>query len=81
MGKPENITTPDENGRFGDFGGRYVAETLMPPILELEAAYEEAKADPSFQAELDDFFNHYVCLLYTSPSPRDKRQSRMPSSA
>jgi len=60
MGKPENITTPDENGRFGDFGGRYVAETLMPPILELEAAYEEAKADPSFQAELDDFFNHYV---------------------
>ena len=60
MGKPENITTPDENGRFGDFGGRYVAETLMPPILELEAAYEEAKAGPSFQAELDDFFNHYV---------------------
>ena len=60
MGKPENITTPDENGRFGDFGGRYVAETLMPPILELEKAYEEAKADPSFQAEIDDFFNHYV---------------------
>jgi len=60
MGKPENINTPDENGRFGDFGGRYVAETLMPPILELEKAYEEAKADPSFQAELDDFFNHYV---------------------
>ena len=60
MGKPENITTPDENGRFGDFGGRYVAETLMPPILELEKAYEEAKADPSFQAELDYFFNHYV---------------------
>jgi tryptophan synthase beta chain len=60
MGKPENITTPDENGRFGDFGGRYVAETLMPPILELEKAYAEAKADPNFQAELDDFFNHYV---------------------
>ena len=60
MGKPENITTPDENGRFGDFGGRYVAETLMPPILELEKAYEEAKADPNFHAELDDFFNHYV---------------------
>jgi len=60
MGKPENITTPDENGRFGDFGGRYVAETLMPPILELEKAYEEAKADPSFQAEIDDFFSHYV---------------------
>ena len=60
MGKPENITTPDENGRFGDFGGRYVAETLMPPILELEKAYAEAKADPSFLAELDEFFNHYV---------------------
>lgn len=60
MGKPENINTPDENGRFGDFGGRYVAETLMPPILELEAAYEDAKADPKFIAELDDFFAHYV---------------------
>ena len=60
MGKPENITTPDENGRFGDFGGRYVAETLMPPILELEAAYEDAKADPKFLAELDEFFAHYV---------------------
>ena len=48
MGKIDNQTVPDENGRFGDFGGRYVAETLMPPILELETAYEEAKADPSF---------------------------------
>ena len=60
MGKLENITTPDENGRFGDFGGRYVAETLMPPILALEKAYEEAKADPAFFKELDEFFNHYV---------------------
>ena len=60
MGKAENIKTPDENGRFGDFGGRYVAETLMPPILELEAAYEDAKADPNFLSELDDFFAHYV---------------------
>jgi len=60
MGKSENITTPDAQGRFGNFGGRYVAETLMPPILELEAAYEDAKADPAFIAELDDFFNHYV---------------------
>lgn len=60
MGKFENITVPDENGRFGDFGGRYVAETLMPPILQLEAAYEQAKADPSFFSELDDFFAHYV---------------------
>ena len=60
MGKPENITTPDANGRFGDFGGRYVAETLMPPILELEKAYAEAKADPSFQAELDYYLKYYV---------------------
>ena len=60
MGKPENINTPDENGRFGNFGGRYVAETLMPPILALEAAYEDAKADPKFLTELDDFFAHYV---------------------
>lgn len=60
MGKPENITLPDENGRFGAFGGRYVAETLMPPILELEAAYQDAKADPKFLTELDDYFNHYV---------------------
>ncbi|MGB0906443.1 MAG: tryptophan synthase subunit beta [Maricaulaceae bacterium] len=60
MGKTENIQYPDENGRFGDFGGRYVAETLMPPILELEKAYEDAKADPKFLAELDDFFAHYI---------------------
>ncbi len=60
MGKQDNIIYPDENGRFGSFGGRYVAETLMPPILELEAAYKDAKADPSFQAEFDDFLEHYV---------------------
>ncbi|NNE58206.1 MAG: tryptophan synthase subunit beta [Hellea sp.] len=60
MGKQDNITLPDENGRFGDFGGRYVAETLMPPILELEKAYEDAKADPSFQQELKFFLDDYV---------------------
>jgi tryptophan synthase beta chain len=60
MGNPKNIKYPDENGRFGDFGGRYVAETLMPPILELEAAYEDAKADPAFQKEFDEFLAHYV---------------------
>lgn len=60
MGKLDNLQYPDENGRFGDFGGRYVAETLMPPILELEAAYNEAKADPNFIAELDNFFTHYI---------------------
>jgi len=51
---------PDENGRFGAFGGRFVAETLMPPILELEAAYNEARNDPSFQKEFDEFAAHYV---------------------
>jgi len=51
---------PDANGHFGEFGGRYVAETLMPLVLELEQAYIAAKADPAFQAELDDLLKHYV---------------------
>ncbi len=51
---------PDARGRFGEFGGRYVAETLMPLVLELEAAYAEAKADPTFQAELSGYLTHYV---------------------
>ncbi|MGL4592622.1 MAG: tryptophan synthase subunit beta, partial [Aestuariivirga sp.] len=42
-------TGPDENGLFGIYGGRFVAETLMPLILQLEQAYKDAKADPSFQ--------------------------------
>ena len=44
---------PDERGHFGIFGGRFVAETLMPLILELEKAYDRAKTDPAFRAELD----------------------------
>ncbi len=51
---------PDRRGRFGEFGGRFVAETLMPLILEVGAAYEAAKADPTFQAELDDYLKNYV---------------------
>ncbi len=51
---------PDERGHFGSFGGRFVAETLMPLILEVERAYDAAKADPSFQAEIDDYAKHYV---------------------
>ncbi len=51
---------PDANGRFGEFGGRYVAETLMPLILELEAEYRRAQADPAFKAEMDDLWAHYV---------------------
>jgi tryptophan synthase beta chain len=54
------MTGPDENGRFGDFGGRFVSETLMPLILELEAQYERAKTDQSFWAEMDDLWKHYV---------------------
>jgi tryptophan synthase beta chain len=51
---------PDERGRFGDFGGRFVSETLMPLILDLEAEYERAKLDPAFWAEMDDLWKHYV---------------------
>ncbi|MFP6731721.1 MAG: tryptophan synthase subunit beta [Alphaproteobacteria bacterium] len=51
---------PDEQGRFGDYGGRYVAETLMPLILELEAEYKAARADPAFEAELNGYLKDYV---------------------
>ena len=51
---------PDAAGRFGDYGGRYVPETLMPLVLQLDQAYAEAKADPAFQAELNGFLKHYV---------------------
>ena len=51
---------PDADGHFGTFGGRYVAETLMPLILELERAYRAAQADPAFQAQFDDLLEHYV---------------------
>jgi tryptophan synthase beta chain len=51
---------PDAEGRFGLFGGRFVSETLMPLILDLEAEYEKAKTDPAFWAEMDDLWKHYV---------------------
>src|SRR6202162_440222 len=51
---------PDGRGRFGEFGGRVVAETLMRLILELETAYEAAKADPSFQTQLYYYIKYYV---------------------
>ena len=51
---------PDDTGHFGIFGGRFVAETLMPLVLDLEKAYAAAKADPSYQAELDHLATHYV---------------------
>ena len=52
-------TGPDERGHFGLYGGRYVAETLTPLILELDRAYEAAKADPAFTAELSHLHTHY----------------------
>jgi tryptophan synthase beta chain len=51
---------PDEHGHFGAYGGRFVAETLMPLVLDLERAYEEAKNDPAFHAELNGLLKHYV---------------------
>ena len=51
---------PDERGRFGDFGGRFVAETLMPLILELDRCYGEAKSDPAFARDLSHLLTHYV---------------------
>jgi tryptophan synthase beta chain len=53
-------TGPDESGHFGIYGGRFVAETLMPLILELEAAYVAARKDPAFKAELDYWLADYV---------------------
>ena len=64
MNAPQNPNTyrsgPDENGRFGLFGGRFVAETLMPLVLSLEQAYEAAKVDPTFQKDMVSYLKHYV---------------------
>ncbi|UYY58984.1 tryptophan synthase subunit beta [Sphingomonas sp. S2-65] len=51
---------PDDRGHFGQFGGRFVAETLMPLVLDLEREYRAAQADPAFQAQFDDLLEHYV---------------------
>ena len=70
MQKNSYRTGPDEEGRFGIFGGRFVAETLMPLILAVEQAYTEAMADPAYQAEMDDYLAHYVgrpSPLYFAP--------------
>src|SRR5436309_9375511 len=53
-------TGPDERGHFGLYGGRFVAETLMPLILDLERAYDAAKNDPAFRAQMDGYLKHYV---------------------
>ncbi len=56
----ELMNNPDERGHFGQYGGRYVAETLMPLILSVEKAYNEAKADPAFWAKFDDLAKNYI---------------------
>src|ERR1700740_970768 len=53
-------TGPEEHGHFGVYGGRFVAETLMPLVLELEKAYAAAKSDPAFKQEMDGYLTHYV---------------------
>jgi len=61
MNAPNSFRSqPDDRGHFGQFGGRYVAETLMPLVLELEAEYKRAKADPAFHAQFNDLLEHYV---------------------
>lgn len=53
-------TAPDKNGRYGNFGGRFVPELLMPALLELETVYEKAKQDPAFQESLDYYLKQYI---------------------
>ncbi len=60
-GQPNSYRNqPDERGHFGDYGGRYVAEALMPLVLDLEREYRAAQADPAFKAQFDDLLEHYV---------------------
>jgi tryptophan synthase beta chain len=61
MTRPNSLRSlPDARGHFGEFGGRYVAETLMPLILDLEREYRAAKADPAFRTEFEGLLRHYV---------------------
>ena len=74
-------TGPDERGHFGIYGGRFVAETLMPLVLELEKAYAAAKADPAFKQEMDaakadcKFVNYPGAVhAFTNPDATEKGQ-------
>jgi tryptophan synthase beta chain len=61
MSQPNSLRSgPDPKGHFGSYGGRFVAETLMPNVIALEQAYEEARRDPAFHAELNGMLKHYV---------------------
>ena len=53
-------TMPDAKGKFGDFGGRFIPELLMPAVLELEKAYDEARQDPEFLQQVDYYLKQYV---------------------
>jgi tryptophan synthase beta chain len=55
-----NYSKPDANGKFGEFGGAFVAETLMPAVLELQEAYKKIKNDPTFQQEFDYYLKYFV---------------------
>ena len=74
---------PDERGHFGQFGGRFVAETLMPLVLELEREYRAAKVDPAFKAQFDDLLEHYVGrpspLYYANASPHITARKLQPA--
>jgi tryptophan synthase beta chain len=76
MNAPNSFRTqPDAAGHFGQFGGRYVAETLMPLVLDLEHEYRAAQADPAFDAEFQDLLAHYVgrpSPLYFAPRLTDE---------
>ena len=78
-------TGPDERGHFGLYGGRFVAETLMPLILDLEKAYNDAKNDPAFKKEMDGHLQDYVGRpsrsISPSASPRISAARRSISSA
>ena len=77
--KPNSFRAqPDDRGHFGQFGGRYVAETLMPLILDLEKEYRRAQADPSFKEQFDDLLEHYVgrpSPLYFAPRLTEELRS------
>ena len=63
-------TQPDDRGHFGDYGGRYVAETLMPLILDLEREYRAAQEDPAFQAEFDGLIDYINTEVSTSKAKK-----------
>ena len=66
---------PDAGGRFGDFGGRFAPETLMPALLELEEAFQEAWADDAFHAELDSLLRAFVAARRRCTGPPGCRRN------